>query len=144
MTASRTETILAAVATALAATSGVSGRVWRDRAEAVLRSESPALLIEAVDEDFVGETTCRYDWLLRVRIIILVRDGAVSTQADAIRSSIHSLIMANATINSYATVLRPGRPFCEWSPDKGDGMPGMVALLYEIGHRSLTGNLTAA
>lgn len=143
MTASRTETILAAVASALASTAGIGGRVWRDRGEAIIRSECPALLIQALDEDFTGETTCRYDWLLRFRVIILVRGGSVSQTADPIRTSVHSLLMANATVNSMASILRPGRPFCSWEEDGGDNAPGACILTYEIGHRTLTGDLTS-
>lgn len=144
MTASRTETILAALASALAATSGIGGRVWRDRGEAIIRSECPALLIQAIDEDFTGETTCRYDFLLRVRVIILVRGGSVSQTADPIRTSVHSILMANATLAGAASILRPGRPFCAWQEEAGDNMPGACVLTYEIGHRTLSGDLLTA
>jgi hypothetical protein len=149
VTASKTETILSAIETALGATAGVSGRVWRDRAEAVVRAESPAILLEALDEDPMGETTCRYDWLLRFRVVILVRNGAVSQVADPIRTSVHSIIMGDSTIQSMASILRPGTvrppgtPWCQWLNEKGDGEPGGCVLTYEIGHRSLKEDLTS-
>ena len=143
MTTSRTEQILTALESALASTSGVGGRVYRDRAEAFLRAECPALLIEPDTETPTGETTCRTDRLLLVRIVILVRDGAVSEVADPIRVSVHSLLFADATINGLATILRPARPNVQWEPEKGDGQPGLCVLSYEIGFRTLTADLTA-
>jgi len=143
MTASITEQILSALETTLADTSGVTGRVYRDRAEAFLRAECPALLIEPDTETVTGETTCRTDRLLLVRIVILVRDGAVSEVSDPIRVSVHDLLFANPTIDGLASIIRPARPNVNWEPEKGDGQPGLCVLSYEIGFRTLTADLTA-
>jgi hypothetical protein len=149
MTASITEQILTALETTLSTTAGVGGRVYRDRAEAFLRAECPALLIEPDSETVTGETTCRTDRLLLVRIVILVRDGAVSQVADPIRVSVHSLLFTNPTIDGLASIIRPAQgtstinPSVQWEPEKGDGQPGICVLSYEIGFRTLTADLTA-
>ena len=141
MTASITEQILLALESTLASTAGVGGRVYRDRAEAFIRAECPALLIEPDTEIRAGETTCCTDRMLRVRIVILTRDGAVSKIADPIRVSVHALLFANATINGLATTLRQAN--VQWEPESGDGQPGYCVLSYEIGLRTLTTDLTA-
>jgi hypothetical protein len=147
MTASKTEQILQALQATLADTEGVNGRVYRDRAEAFIRAECPAILIEPDTETTTGETTCSTDHMLLLRIAILVRDGAVSQVADPIRVSVHSLLFANPTIDGLASIIRPARtnnqPSVQWEPGRGDGEPGVCVLSYEIGFRTLTADLTA-
>jgi hypothetical protein len=144
MTASITEQILTALQTAITnQTAIVGGRVYRDRAEAFIRDECPAILIEPDTETPTGETTCRTDRSLIVRIVILTRGGAVSVIADPIRVSVHQVLFANPTIDGLASIIRPARPNVQWEPEKGDDSPGMCILSYEIGFRTLTADLTA-
>jgi hypothetical protein len=143
MTASLTEQILIALEATLAATAGVGGRVYRDRADALIRGECPALLIYPETETITGETTCRTDRLLVVQIEIMTRGGSVSRVADPIRVSVHSLLFANPTIDGLASIIRPARPNVQWSLEGGDNQPGACILRYEIGFRTLTADLTA-
>ena len=141
MTASITEQILTALESTLAATAGVGGRVYRDRADALIRGECPALLIYPETETPTGETTCRTDYDLLVRIAILTRGGAVSVVADPIRVSAHQVLFANPTIDGLASSIRVAG--VQWEPEKGDYSPGLCVLSYKIGFRSLTADLTA-
>lgn len=142
MTASRTEQILLALQAALISQSTVAnGRVYRDRAEAFLRAECPAVLIEPRAEPWQGETTCRTDRLLTVEITIAVRDGAVSLVSDPIRSSIHDLIYSDATLQGLVSTIRLSNT--QWSTETGDGLPGVCVLTYQFGLRTLTADLTA-
>ena len=44
------ESILAAIATALVGTTGVSTRIYRSRVEPIARGESPAIVIEPIND----------------------------------------------------------------------------------------------
>jgi hypothetical protein len=142
MTASITEQILTALQAAITnQTAIVGGRVYRDRAEAFIRDECPAILIEPDTETPTGETTCRTDYDLLVRIVILTRGGAVSVIADPIRVSVHEVLFANPTIDGLASSIRAAG--VQWEPEKGDDSPGLCVLSYKIGFRTLSADLTA-
>lgn len=143
---SKSEQILVHLETLLAAVPGVTGRVYRDRVEALQRVELPALiLLPELEVGEYGYTTCRTAWTLLVRIIIGVNGGGVSTTADPIRTAIHAALTADQTLGGLATYCRvpQGKPAAEWMPEKGDGQPGMLMLSYEISFRSLDSDLTA-
>ena len=57
---SKRESILAAIATTLVGTTGVSTRIYRSRVEAFARNEAPALVIEpgtdSVSEELVSHS----------------------------------------------------------------------------------------
>lgn len=103
----------------------VAGRVYRDRADAFTREESPALLVECIDEDTqplggpagpwrpVGQMD-RND--LRVALTVVVRDPQWQQVADAVRVQVHSAVMRLAG----PLALSPGiagvsRQRCEWA-----------------------------
>lgn len=145
MTASKSEQILQHIETLLAGVSEVGGRIYRDRIEALQRTELPALVIlPDMETGEYGYTTCRTSWTQLVRILIGV-NGGVSTTADPIRVAIHSAITADQTLGGLATYCRvpQGKPAAEWMPEKGDGQPGMLVLSYEISFRTLDSDLTA-
>src|SRR5215207_3581282 len=80
----------------------VAGRVYRDRTDAFTREESPALLVECIDEDTqplggpagpwrpVGQMD-RND--LRVALTVVVRDAQWQQVADAVRVQAHAAVM---------------------------------------------------
>ena len=75
MTAIKRESIVAAVTSALAGTTGVSTRIYRSRAEAFARDEAPAIIIEPAADVPRGEpvSTCKIDWTLTIAIIVGLR-----------------------------------------------------------------------
>lgn len=142
---SKTEQILAHVVSELNAAYGVSGRVYRDRAEAFLRAELPALLVEPGQEDSdYGHTSCRMRHVLTLLIEVLVDGGAVSLVADPIRCSVHSILIADQTLGGLARSIRPARKgSTQWMPEKGDNQPGRVGMLFEIEFLTLDADLAS-
>ena len=66
------EQILAQIASTLASTAGVDGRVYRSRVTAVARAESPILIIEPVSDTAQQFTSLpKLDWTLRVRVVVV-------------------------------------------------------------------------
>ena len=105
------ENILARIKTVLDSTSGVSSRVYRSRAVALQRNELPAVVIEPLSDSPEQNTVLpTLDWTLRVRITI-IQKGSTSTSpdsaADSIIESMHSLLMADLTLNGNAIDVQP-------------------------------------
>ena len=80
------ESILAAIASTLAGTTGVGTRIYRSRMEAFARNEAPALVIEpgtdSASEELVS--TCKIDWRLPVLIAVYTRGAVPDQLADPI------------------------------------------------------------
>lgn len=106
--ATKREEILAQIATTLASTAGVSGRVYRSRATAVARGESPAIIIEPVSDTAQQlVSNQKLDWTMRVRVVVVTRSSTPYTDADSVIESLHSLLMADLTLNGYAIDVQP-------------------------------------
>lgn len=106
--ATKREGILAAITTALAGTTGVSSRIYRSRAAAFARSESPAIVIEPVQDVCSTNTSLpTLDWGLMVRITIIVRAPIPDQAADPVIESMHSKLMADLTLGGRAMDIIP-------------------------------------
>jgi hypothetical protein len=104
----RRESILAAVATALVGTTGVSTRIYRSRVEPLSRGESPALVIEPINDSAQQNTSLpTLDWSLTVRVAVIVRGAVPDQVADPIVESLHGKIMADLTLGGYAIDVQP-------------------------------------
>ena len=105
----RREQILSAVATALAGTSGVSGRVYRSRQEAFSRSESPSVIVEPGPASSGPEpvSTCKIDHTLTLVVLVYARGLIPDQVADPVVQSVHSLLMADRTLGGLALDIWP-------------------------------------
>jgi hypothetical protein len=102
------EQILSAIATALATTSGVSGRVYRSRVTAMQRAESPAIVIEPISDTPTQNTSLpTLDWRMRVRVTVIVRGDVPDQLADPIIESMHAKMVADLTLGGYAIDVQP-------------------------------------
>ena len=92
------ESILAAIATALVGTTGVSTRIYRSRVEPITRGESPAIVIEPISDSAQQNTALpTLDWSLVVRVAVIVRGNIPDQLADPTVESLHTKMMADAT-----------------------------------------------
>ena len=138
MTASKSETILARIATVLGPTAGISLRVFRDRWEALARNELPALVIEPQSEnDDILTTTETVTTTLAVNVDILISGAPLSTLADPIRVSLHSLLLADATLRGLVISIYPtGR---QWDAQSGE--IGVLRCSYAVRYRTSLSSL---
>lgn len=135
--ASKAEQIAARVVALLLNTTAAAARVYRDREDALTREESPAVVVEIVDEDStpLGGGSGPFRPLLqtdadtlRLAVIVAVRGAAWQTQADAVRVQAHALIVGDATLREVASELRRDR--CEWKAASADQPFGYAAQIY--------------
>lgn len=132
---SKAEAIAARVEVVLTGATDAGLNVYRDRADAFSRAESPAILIELVDEDstplgggrpgFAGEQD---QDVLRLAVIVCVRDASWQTSADAVRCQAHALLAGDATLRGLLASWRRAR--CEWKAASADQPFGYAAQIY--------------
>lgn len=136
----RRETILAAVASALAGTTGVSTRIYRSRVEPMSRGESPAIVIEPVQDQAEQNTSLpTLDWSLTVRISVIVRGAIPDQLADPTVESLHSKLMADLTLGGYAIDVQPQGVTFEMV--EADQPAGVISCDYLIRYRTSVTNL---
>jgi hypothetical protein len=143
--ASKPEQICQAIVRALQDVPGVTG-VYRDRSDAFTREESPALLVECIDEDTEDLGGGQGPWLtvgrhdantLRVAVTVVVRDPNWQQVADAVRCQAHARI---------AALMKPGvvypgiaglrRLRCEWRSASAELPFGYVSQIYAFEYDS--------
>lgn len=140
--ASKRETILAAVRTALTGTTGVSNRIYRSRVEPVSRAESPALVVEPLSDTAAQNTALpTLDWSMIVRITVIVRGAVPDQLADPIIQSLHGRLMADLTLGGYAIDVQPiGVTF---NFTEADGAAGEIQCDYRVLYRTSVTNLAS-
>lgn len=140
--ATRREQILAQIATTLASTTGVSGRVYRSRVTAMARAESPALIIEPISDTCQQITSLpKLDWTLRVRIVVTIRSTNAYTDADAVINSMHSLLMADLTLGGLAIDVQPSVTNFDFFD--ADQPAGVFTNEYEVLYRTTVADLSS-
>lgn len=134
------EQILAAIRTALTDTAQVSTRIYRSRVEPMARQESPAIVVEPI-EDVAQQNTSlpTLDWSLTVRIAVVVRGNVPDQLADPIVESLHSKLMADLTLGGLAIDIQPQR--VEFQVVEADQPAGVVMCDYLVRYRSSVTNL---
>ncbi len=141
--ATKRETILAAIRTALTNTSGVGTRIFRSRVEPMARAESPAIVIEPISDTAEQNTSLpTLDWSLTVRISVIVRGAIPDQLADPIVESLHSKLMADLTLGGVAIDIQPQSVNFEMV--EADQPAGVISCDYLIRYRSSVTNLATA
>jgi hypothetical protein len=138
----RREQILAQIATTLASTAGVSGRVYRSRVTALARAESPAVIVEPTTDTCQQNTSLpKLDWTMRVRVIVTVRSSNPYTDADPVIESMHSLLMADLTLGGLAIDIQP--VITNFDFFDADQPAGVFSCDYEVLYRTQVADLTS-
>ncbi len=137
----RREQILAQIATTLASTAGVNGRVYRSRVTAAARAETPMVVIEPVNDVPQQQTSLpKLDWTMRVRIVVITRSTTAYTDADSIIESMHSKLMADLTLGGYAIDVQPALTSFEFLD--ADQPAGVFSNDYDVKYRTALADLT--
>lgn len=136
----RREQILSAIVTALAGTTGVGSRIYRSRVDPVSRAESPALIIEPVNDVPSQNTSLpTLDHLLTVRVLVIVRDPVPDWAADPIIESLHAKLMADLSLGGLVMDIQPGPT--DFSMESADVSVGVISCLYRVQYRTRVNDL---
>ena len=135
------EQILSAIVTTLAGTTGVSTRIYRSRVEPFARAESPAIIVEPLNDAAQQNTSLpTLDWSLTVRVAIIVRGNVPDQLADPIVESAHAKLMADLTLGGYAIDVQPQNVAFEMI--EADQPAGVISLDYLVRYRTNVADLT--
>ena len=129
------EQIMARLLTTLANTTGVSTRIYRSRVVPLTRGESPALVLEPVNDTVEQNTSLpTLDHFLTVRISVIVRGDVPDNVADATVESLHSKVMADLTVNNLAIDVQPSDTSFELLDADQPG--GVIGVEYIVRYRT--------
>ncbi len=135
------ETILAAIATTLAGTTNVGSRIFRSRADPLARGETPALVIEPINDQASQNTSLpTLDWSLLVRIAVVVRGGIPDQTADPVVESLHTKLMADLTLGGKVIDIQPVSVVFETV--EADQPAGIVMCDYRVRYRTSVNSLS--
>ena len=115
---------------------------YRSRVEPLARSEAPAIIVEPVSDQPSEEFPTVLQWELRVRVTVIVRANTPDDSSDAYSQQVHSLIMADPTVNGYALDINPDR--VEFNMIEADVPVGIISMDFLVLYRSGRTNLTSA
>lgn len=139
--ATKREQILAAIRSTLTNTVGVGTRIYRSRVEPMARAESPAIVVEPVNDTAAQNTSLpTLDWSLTVRVAVIVRGNIPDQQADPIVQDMHSKLMADVTLGGAAIDIQPQSVSFELV--EADQPAGVISCDYLIRYRTSVSNLT--
>ena len=140
MADTRRELILARIKTNLDAATGAT--VYRSRVEPLARGEVPAIIVEPVNDQPIDTNFYdKIDWTLRVRITTLVRADVPDDASDTYTQQVHSLLMADQTLNGYALDLTPDRT--DFSLYEADVPLGVISQDFLVRYRTSRTDLTS-
>lgn len=138
---SRREQILANVATVLAGTVDVGGRIYRSRVEAFTRDEAPAIVIERGPDRAQTYSTCKLDWAMELVVAVHTRGQIPDQLADPIAVDVHSRLMADRTLGGLAIDIVPTSD--DPQRDKADLTSLWQVMTYQVRYRTPAGALDA-
>lgn len=140
MADTRRELILARLKTNLDAITGAT--CYRSRVEPLARGEAPAIILEPVTDQPAEVFPTVLQWMLRVRVTVIVRADTPDDVSDVYSQQVHNLIMSDPTVNGYALDIDPDR--VEFSLFEADVPLGIISMDFLIRYRSGRTNLTSA
>ena len=141
MADTRRELILARMKTNLDAITNAT--VYRSRVEPLARGETPAIIIEPVEDNPTSTNFFdKLDWSMRVRVSTIVRAAIPDDDSDTYTQQVHLRLMADQTINSYALDLTPDRT--DFSLVEADVPLGIISQDFIVHYRTSRSDLTAA
>lgn len=139
----RRESILAAIRTALTGTTQVGARIYRSRVVPLSRGESPAIVVEPVNDQAEQNTSLpTLDWSLTVRVAVIVRGDIPDQLADPIVEDMHARLMADLTLGGYAIDVQPAG--VQFEMQDADQPAGVIMCDYLVRYRTAVENLATA
>lgn len=135
------ESILQSIVTALAGTTGVGNRIYRDRQQAVTRDEVPAIIVRADIENPLQDVSNFTEKKLTVVVEVYHRGVNVETLADPVVESLHNKIMADVSLGGLAIDISEAGTTFELDDADQDAL--ILSVRYEIWYRHQRNNLAS-
>jgi len=139
------ESIMAALKTKLDAVTYSGGnltdRVFRSRADAVARQESPCVILEPMRDDPNDESIARITWRLQLRISLVVRGAIVDQVADPILEAMHTAIMSDVQLSGLSMDIEPGSVNFEVLESESGG--GIITVDYVVTYQTARESMTS-
>lgn len=136
------ENIIATVITNLTNTTGVGNRIYRSRTAFVARAETPAIIVEPVEDNPSSNTSLpTLDWELLLRCVVYIRSDTADIDADPVIESLHSKIMADLTLNGYAQDIMPSKVAFEFVD--ADKPAAVITCDYLVRYRTNNDSLSS-
>lgn len=132
--------IVDAIVLALATAAGVAGRVFRSRELAILRDETPCIVVLLGNESSTALGDDVDDNRLMVDIEISTRGDPFDKLADPVAVDAHRLLRADPGLSTIVTAIR--RKERIWAADEADATAGCTTLKYELRYLSAANDLT--
>lgn len=134
------ETILSKLVTTLSSLPSVGAPVYRSRVTPLARGESPAIIIEPVNDQANQPVIPKLDWAMLVRISIIVRGDVPDQVADPLIEAVHSKVMSDLTVGGYAYDVQPQSVSFEFL--EADNSAGVVSCDYLVLYRTSLTDIT--
>lgn len=138
--ASKRETILQRIVTALAGTAGVGSRIYRSRVEPLARGEAPAIVVEPVSDSATQDTMGTLQWTMTVRVAVIVRGAVPDQLADPVMVDVHSKLMSDASLGGYVIDMLPTTVAFE--NIEADQPAGVVSVEFAVTYRTSLNSLS--
>ena len=138
--ASKRETILQRIVTALAGTAGVGSRIYRSRVVPLARGEAPAIVVEPVSDSATQDTLGTLQWNMTVRVAVIVRGEVPDQLADAVILDVHSKLMGDATLGGYVIDMLPTT--VSFESIEADQPAGVVSAEFAVTYRTALNSLS--
>lgn len=128
------EHILATLASTLASTPLIGAPVYRSRVTPLARGESPAIIIEPVQDQANQLTIPKLDWTLLVRVAVIVRGEVPDQAADTLIQNVHSKMISDLTVGGYAYDVQPQTVV--WEQLDADVPAGVISMDFAVLYRT--------
>jgi hypothetical protein len=135
------ESILQQVMSALAGTTGVSTRIYRSRAQALSRDETPGLLVEPISDIASHNTVPRITWDMTFAVTVIIRDDDPDSSADAIIDDLHSKIMSSSGLAALVVDLQPIKT--DWQFIEADQTLGIIINQFKVTYQTALNDLAS-
>jgi hypothetical protein len=134
------ESILAALTTTLSAAPSIGAPVYRSRVTPVARGESPAIIVQPVQDQANQVAIPKLDWSMLVRVSVIVRGDVPDLVADPLVQSVHARVMSDLTVGGYAYDVQPQSVV--WEEIDADSPAAVVSCDFVVLYRTSLTDLT--
>ena len=136
----KSEGILTYVSGLLSNVSGVSGRVWRSRADPIRREETPAIIITQMQEVASYNLIDFVDWEMQFKVTVHARGVTPDNAADPVTQSVYAILMADRSLGGRAFDILPAGFYPQII--EGDQNILITDMVFTVRYRTKASDLT--